>query len=309
MIGKLKQVPLREIWKNEARNFTVWLEDNIDALNQKLGLQLTITDREKVVGGFSLDLLAEDEQGGLVIIENQLEKTDHTHLGQMVTYLTNLSAKIAIWICSEPREEHIKAVSWLNESTPVDISFYLIKIEAVQIGESEPAPLFTIVVAPSTEMKDVGREKKEYAERHYLRKEFWTKLLEKARVRTNLHANISPGMYHYIQTSVGISGLNYVYVILNHKADIELYIDRGNKKENKKYFDKIYSHKKEIERNFGSKLTWQRLDNKRASRIKEDFIGIGLRDDKGKWNELQDKMIDAMIRFEKALKPFIKELK
>lgn len=110
MIGKLKKVPLREIWKDEAKDFTSWLSENIDTLNDALEINLTVIEREKNVGEFYLDIVAEDSDSNIVIIENQLEKTDHNHLGQVITYLSNLEAKTAIWITSYPREEHIKAI-------------------------------------------------------------------------------------------------------------------------------------------------------------------------------------------------------
>jgi len=206
-ISKLRKISLREIWENEAKDFTTWLKENVDYLNEALGLNLVNLEREKPIGEFLLDLLAEDEDGNRVIIENQLEKTDHKHLGQIITYLSNLDAKTAIWISSNPTEEHKKAISWLNDFTPPDISFYLIKIEAVKIEDSPVAPLFTIVVKPSTEIKEFGQEKKELAERHYLRKEFWERLLQKAKEKTDLHSNISPGIYHYISAGGGKSGI------------------------------------------------------------------------------------------------------
>ena len=163
MIGKLKKLPLREIWKNEARNFTSWLSENIDTLNEALEINLSVTETEKSVGSFSLDLAAEDEEGRIVIIENQLEKTDHDHLGKLVTYLSNLEAKMAIWITGNPREEHKKAIDWLNEITQDDVSFYLVKVEAVRIEDSAPAPLFSVIAEPTEISKEIGKEKKEYA--------------------------------------------------------------------------------------------------------------------------------------------------
>lgn len=310
MIGKLKKVPLREIWKDEAKDFTTWLSDNIDTLNEALEISLTVVEREKSVGEFYLDIVAEDIDGNLVIIENQLEKTDHNHLGQVITYLSNLGAKIAIWITSNPREEHIKAINWLNESTADDISFYLVKIEAVRIGESAPAPLFSVIAEPTEISKEVGKEKKEYAERHHLRKEFWTQLLDHAKNKTTLHSNITPPIYHWIGTGAGKSGIGYNYGITNEYGSAEVYLDRGKDYPNlnKDRFDELYKHKAEIEKEFGDKLSWERLDKKRASRIAFRIVGVGLRD-KDKWPELQSKMIDAMIRLEKATKPFIKNLK
>src|SRR5690625_2679253 len=125
----------------------------------------------------------------IVIIENQLEKSNHDHLGKLITYLSAVGADCAIWIVSEPRSEHVKAVAWLNESTSTD--FYLIKIEAIKIGDSLPAPLFTVIVGPSEEAREVGEAKKEMKERHVLRKQFWTTLLERARDKTTLHSNIT----------------------------------------------------------------------------------------------------------------------
>jgi hypothetical protein len=138
-IGKLERVPLREVWEHEAYDFTQWLQDNIEVLNDALGLTLVNVDREQAAGAFSIDLVAEDEGGGTVIIENQLEKSNHDHLGKLITYLSAMGAKAAIWIASEPRPEHVAAIAWLNESNSAQ--FYMVKVEAVRIGASQPAAL------------------------------------------------------------------------------------------------------------------------------------------------------------------------
>jgi hypothetical protein len=138
MIGKIKRVDLREVWKHEANDFTKWLEDNPNVLSDTIDLKLSNVEREKDAGDFSVDLVAEDDSGNPVIIENQLGKSNHEHLGKIITYLTSLGAKTAIWIVSEARPEHISAISWLNEGSSA--SFYLLKIEAIQIDDSKPAP-------------------------------------------------------------------------------------------------------------------------------------------------------------------------
>jgi len=143
-IGKLESVSLRELWKHEERSFSSWLESNIEALSEVLGMSLSPAQREKNAGAFQVDLVAETEDGDVAIIENQLEPTNHERLGKVLTYLTNLEAKTAVWVTSNPRPEHIRAVSWLNEATPADISFYLVRVAAFRIGGSDPAPLFTI---------------------------------------------------------------------------------------------------------------------------------------------------------------------
>lgn len=110
-IGKLERVPLKEVWKHEALEFTKWLEENIDVLNDVLDINLSSVEREQSAGSFSVDLVAEDEAGDLVVIENQLGKSEHDHLGKLITYLTALEAKTAIWIVTDPRPEHVRAVS------------------------------------------------------------------------------------------------------------------------------------------------------------------------------------------------------
>jgi hypothetical protein len=187
-IGKLTRVPLREVWRHEAQDFTQWLENNIDVLNSALDLNLVNVDREQASGDFACDLVAEDGGGGTVIIENQLEKSNHDHLGKLITYLTGLDAKLAIWIVSDPRPEHVAAITWLNESSSAE--FYMVKVEAVRIGDSPAAALFTLIVGPSDETKDVGQTKKEIAERHVLRRRWWTTLLEGAQFHGKAFADL-----------------------------------------------------------------------------------------------------------------------
>ena len=309
MIGRIEKVRLREVWKKEAKDFTSWLFDNIEILGEELDIDLTALEKEKKVGPFSADIIAEDGTGQKVLIENQLEKTDHDHLGKMLTYASNLDVKAAIWISSEPRKEHERAIDWLNESR-IDVNFYLVQIEAYRIGKSEPAPKFSIIAGPSEESKIIGKEKEELSKRHKKRLEFWKSLLDRSKSKTSLHSNITPSIYSWIGTGAGRSGLNYNYVITYKYGAIELYIDRGkeSKEENKRIFDKLNSHKKEIEEIFGEELQWQRLDDARASRIRKAYTYARL-DDKNKWDKLQDDMIDGMIMLEKSLKKYINRLK
>jgi len=308
-IGKLERIPLKEVWKHEALEFTKWLEENIDVLNEVLDINLSSAEREQSAGSFSVDLVAEDEAGDLVVIENQIGKSDHDHLGKLITYLTALEAKTAIWIVTDPRPEHVRAVSWLNESSAA--SFYLLKVEAVQIGDSPPAPLITRIVGPSEESREVGAKKKQLAERDVLRYRFWEQLLEEARRRTKLHASISPTPYSWVGTSAGKRGLGFNYGVRQHEASVELYIDRGkdSEEENKAIFDQLMNHKESIEAVFGGPLEWQRLEGKRACRIKKTISLGGYRDEDNKWPEVHEAMIDAMIRLEKALKPYIQKMK
>lgn len=307
-IGKLERVSLRQVWEHEAYDFTQWLQDHIEVLNEALGLTLVNVDREQAAGSFSIDLVAEDEGGGKVIIENQLEKSNHDHLGKLITYLVSMGAKAAVWIVSEPRPEHVAAITWLNESNSAQ--FYMLKVEAVRIGDSMPAALFTQIVGPSEESRSVGQSKKEFAERYEIRHRWWTQLIERSIKFTKLHAHITPGEYTWIGTSAGIRGLNLNYVVTQDDCSVELYIDRGKdaQAENESIFDQLAAHQAQIEQTFGSVLSWQRLDGKRACRIRFTLAG-GYRSPEESWPELQDRVAQAMERLDRALKPHLKQLR
>lgn len=303
-IGRLQRVPLREVWRHEAYDFTQWLQENIDVLNVALDLNLVNVEREQAAGSFSIDLVAEDDGGGTVIIENQLEKSNHDHLGKVITYLTALSARAAIWIVSEPRPEHVAAIAWLNESTGVD--FYLVKVEAVRIGDSPAAPLLTLIVGPS-EDNSVRSEKEVIAERYHIRQSFWRRLVANPKAR--LHAHITPGAYSWIGTSSGVRGLNLNYAVTQDQSTAELYIDRGrdSKEENESIFDQLLAHQNEINQVIGKPVSWERLDEKRACRIKISIPG-GYRSPEAEWDRIHDEMADAMTALSKAIAPHLPRL-
>ena len=309
MIGRMEKVPLREVWKNEAKDFTTWLFDNLEVIGEELDMDLTPDEKEKSIGSFSADITAKDASEQIVIIENQLEKTDHDHLGKILTYVSNLDAKIAVWVSSNPRPEHQTAIEWLNE-TGSDVRFYLVKIEAYRIGESEPAAKFTIVTGPSEKTEIVASERKKATKRGKLLYDFWESLLEKSNKKTSLHASISPVTVSWISAGSGVRGLAFTYTVTSKYGRPEIYIDRGkeSENENKKIFDRLHAKRAEIEKDFGGELSWERLDDRRACRIGKKFDYAGL-DDLDKRDKLQDDMIDAMIRLEKALGKHIKNLK
>ncbi|MEO1144970.1 MAG: hypothetical protein AAFY26_05170 [Cyanobacteria bacterium J06638_22] len=179
-IGRLQSVPLRQVWKHEAHDFTPWLQENLDVLSEAVGFSIFDARRECSTGSFSVDLVAREETSDyLVVIENQLCPSDHDHLGKLITYLTAVEeALTAIWIVSHAREEHVEAVKWLNRST--QNYFYLLQIEAVRIGNSEPAPILKVLIDGEQE-KQIYQELTEDAweddEDHYRRKAFFEMLL------------------------------------------------------------------------------------------------------------------------------------
>ncbi|MXX98951.1 MAG: DUF4268 domain-containing protein [Gammaproteobacteria bacterium] len=209
---------------------------------------------------------------------------------------------------SDPRPEHQTAIEWLNE-TGSDVRFYLVKIEAYRIGESEPAAKFTIVTGPSEKTEIVASERKKATKRGKLLYDFWESLLEKSNKKTPLHANISPVTANYISVSSGVRGLGFNYTATSKYGQAGLYIDLGKDSEdkNKEIFDRLHAKRAEIEEDFGDELSWERLDNRRACRIGKKFDPAGL-DDPDKRDKLQDDMIDAMIRLEQAVRKHIKNL-
>jgi hypothetical protein len=191
---------------------------------------------------------------------------------------------------------------------PADTAFFLIKLEAYQIDGSAPVPMFSIVAGPSPASKQVGDQKKELAERHVLRLEFWRQLLEQTKSRTPNFANRSPTKDNWISGGAGKSGFTYSYVIRMDDAQIELYIDLGDAEANKNVFETIYAQKEQIENVFGRPLNWQRLDKKQGCRVCYMFKDSGLLN-KDKWSEIQKQMVGGMAELQKAIQPVINQVK
>ncbi|AHM02975.1 hypothetical protein roselon_00535 [Roseibacterium elongatum DSM 19469] len=308
MIAKIERVPLREVWPHEAYDFTQWLEENIDVLSDAIDRNIVNVEREKKTEStFSVDLVGEDEAGSAIIIENQLEKSNHDHLGKLITYLTAMQANTAVWIVAEPRPEHVAALAWLNESTNAD--FFLLKLEAIRIENSPPAPLLTLIVGPSEEGKSIGRSKAEMSERDHERLRFWTQLIEHPNAK--LHAHTTPGRHTWQGVSSGIiRGVSFNYAVSKGGAQAEVYIDRGKdmNDENLQIFDQLYAKKDAIEEAFGGSLTWERLEGRRACRISAK-VGGGFRDPETTWAATHDRMTDAMNRLVNAVRPHLKAVK
>ncbi|WP_323796643.1 hypothetical protein [Nisaea sp.] len=183
--GTLVDVPLREAWMHEAHQFTPWLADHLDQLSREIGLELELEGREVAVESFSADILARNlGDGSLVLIENQLEKTDHTHLGQILTYLAGLEASTVIWIASEFREAHLSAVNWLNEHTTEEFAFIAVRVKVVRIGDSPLAPVFDVLARPNQwdrKVKSMARESASgpISEITKFRESYWAHLIDR----------------------------------------------------------------------------------------------------------------------------------
>lgn len=306
MVGKIARQPLRKVWRSEPE-FTRWLVANIDVVSDAIEVTIADAKPEQSAGDFNVDLVGEDGEGNAIIIENQLEKSDHEHLGKLVTYAASLDAKNVVWIVSTPRPEHTGAITWLNSSGLAN--FYLLKIEAITIGDSDPAPLLTLITGPSEETREAGKTKKELAERYNIRRHFWDTLLKRARHKTRLHDAISPSQYSYVWSGAGKTAIGWRYNVTQHEGEVSLYINRPNEQENRAMLNELQSHKAEIEAEFGAPLVWYKQDGVIHCRVASVIGEGGYRDPEDRWPRIQDAMIDAMVRLERSVRPYLAKIK
>lgn len=269
VFGEIKLVDIREIWANEAIDFTPWLVDNIEHLGQALGMEIEVEEREAGVGDFSLDILGKDlGTGRTVIIENQLKETDHDHLGKLLTYAGGFDAGVLVWIARELRDEHRQALEWLNEQTKHDVDFFGVVIEVIRIDDSKPAFNFRPVVFPNEWQKDRGNGRTRLSPRAEAYRSYFQSLIDDLRTKhkfTNAKLGQPQSWYSF---SSGVQGITFSSSFAQGgKARTEVYIDFQDKDKNKKVFDLLQEQKVSIENEFGGNLSWERIDDKRACRI------------------------------------------
>ena len=181
-LGKLVHVDPRTVWSHEAHNFTPWLLENADRLAEALGIDIELEAAEHAVAGYSLDLVGRDiTNDAVLIVENQLETTDHSHLGQVLTYAAGTAASTIVWIATAFREEHRQALDWLNENTGEDVHFFGVELQVIKIDKSPPAPLLNLVVQPNDWQKQVraATQRSAVTGKGALYAQFWPKLLDR----------------------------------------------------------------------------------------------------------------------------------
>ena len=274
LLGKLEQIEdLRSIWKHEAKDFTPWLaeEENLSMLSEAIGIDIVLEEQESNVGEFSVDIFATEENTGRkIIIENQLEDTNHDHLGKIITYASGKNAEVIIWIVKHARDEHRQAIEWLNNHTDDKCAFFLIEIELWRIGNSEPAVKFNIVERPNgwaKSMKKSSSLTQGGAQKLY----FWQLFIEYNQNNNGVYAKSMPTSDAWIGKSIkGIPGTSVNLVVTKANCRVEAYINSGSQVKNKSIYDTLYATKDIIESEYGSSLTWQRLDEKVTCRIYED---------------------------------------
>lgn len=305
-LGRLEHIQPRTVWVNEAHDFTPWLLANSDRLGEALGVDLELHVAEHPVGGFSLDLLGRDlTNDAVVIVENQLEGTDHRHLGQILTYAAGTGASTIVWIATAFREEHRQAIDWLNEKTAEDVNFFGVQVSVVQIGSSLPAPLFDVVAKPNEWQKQVRLSARggSASGRGDQYRRFWTRYLERVRSRhpdwfkraTPQAANWMsfPGPYSG-------SGLNSSFAA-GSRLRHELYIDTRDADANLELFESLRGRRMEVEAAYGRSLEFDEMPGKQACRVAEYREGDVA--DEHRWDEFIEWFLDCGVRLRQALPP------
>jgi len=270
-IGQLKKLKPRDAWSHEALDFTPWLLANANVLGEALNMDLELKEAEHSVGGFSLDLIGEDlNTREIVIIENQLEASDHTHLGQILTYAGGTNAVNIVWIAESFRSEHRAALAWLNERTDESTRFFAVEVSAVQIGDSPLAPLFTVVVEPNDWQKTVRSStlvsiRSDTGEKH---REFWALFLTELHSRYPNWTNTrTPLAQNWMNLPAGTSAANYAVVATRSAIRVELYFPSSDASQNLTNFRSVLARKEVIEESFGRQLDWDELPGRKACRI------------------------------------------
>ncbi len=310
-LGKLKKVGLREAWNHEALDFTTWLaqEENLAELSNELGIDnIKVIQTEANAGDFKIDILAEEEQtNNKIIIENQLEKTDHNHLGQIITYASSQDARYIIWVAKEIREEHKQAIDWLNEHTDEDLGFFAVQIELWQIGESKPAPKFNIVSKPNEWQKTIKQStaKSELTNTKLMQFNFWNSFKEYAKENSKKLRLRKTHPQHWYDISIGSSEAHVALTINTQTNEIacELYINDNNE-----IYEYLENNKEEIEKEIGGSLKWMRLDNRKASRIKLCRSGK-VSENQEENKELFDWLVEKTEKFQDVFGKYLKEFK
>jgi len=303
--GELKAVPVRQVWPNEAHHFTRWLAENISRLGEALGMELEVVKAESEVGEFSLDILAKDLGSGRpVVIENQYSSTNHDHLGKLLTYAAGHDAAGAIWIAERIRDEHKAALEWLNRHTDIDTHFFAVTVEVFRIDDSRPAFEFKPVVLPNEWQRQArASAERDVSPRGEAYRKFFQELLDELREKHRFTGARVGQPQNWYSFTAGIPGVSYgASFAQGNRIRAEVYLDQGDSEKNKALFDRLHARKGDLEREFGEPLEWERLDDRRASRIAIYRPG-SIEQDEQALREIRAWFIDRLLRFKRVFGP------
>lgn len=307
-LGKFVNVNIRDKWPNEAQDFTPWLaeDENLQLLGSELGLELELEDIEVPVGPYSADILAKDTGSNRnVVIENQLEKTDHDHLGKAITYASVLDAVTVIWIAGNFTDEHKKAIDWLNDHTSEEISFYGIKLELVKIDDSNPAVRFNVLSEPSQVIKTAKQAHHDLTPEKSIQLKFWTMFKEKYLAKSKSKTAQTPSPKYWYNISLGRSDihLSNTASVSKSKIGVRVYI-RGKIADSA--IEQLTPQREAIEAEIGEELQWNpRPENK------DKVICLEMEADlanESNWDQYLDWMAEKTVAFRKAFSPRVKKM-
>ena len=266
-LGLITEVNLRDIWKHEAQDFTKWLikPENMKLLSDVIGIDIEDGDSEVKLSNsrYQVDILARNPiSESMIIIENQLERSDHDHLGKILTYGAGYDAEVVIWICKKIREEHRTAIEWLNTHIDKNINIFVIELKVIKIGDSLPAPQFNVVVQPNDWAKTMGTYRASESEQ--IKIAFWQGFAEFLELK-NQDIKIKGSRLRYYIDVGGKSRFRLICLLNQRSRSINVEIYIANDKE---LFDEVFREKDRIEGILGKELEWLRLKETGASRIK-----------------------------------------
>lgn len=275
-LGRLRRVAdPREVWTSESGDFTPWLAENIDVLADELGMTLTVVGTEVPVGQFRLDIQAQDDDGHVVIIENQLEKTDHSHLGQCLVYAAGLEASTVIWVSRQFRDDFRRTLDWLNERTDQGVQFFGVEVGVVQIGQSGPrAPVFEVVSRPNGWAKEVkatpsgGGGTAAETPLNQARQDLFAEILDEVNsARPAIRVPTRNTNFSWINFASGPFGAWGLAQINDGRLRVEAYLDCGDGIRNRALLEAFASQREAWNAEAGLQLTFESLEGRRACRI------------------------------------------
>jgi hypothetical protein len=266
-LGRLTPVELRDYWENE-REFTRWLvqDENVELLSDALGLQLEVEGTHVRVGSYEADVVAKEaDSEQRVVIENQLGRTDHDHLGKALVYSSGLGAKTVVWLAKSITDEHRQTVQWLNDATGESLRFFALEIELWRIANSSPAPKFNVVCSPN-EWVNIARTPSPTSDMQALKLEFWSSFREYLQACDRKFRTRTPRPHYWYDFAIGRSGFNLSLTVSAQRNQVgcELYISHDKAKQ---AYNSLWEEKEQIEQEIGSDLEWKELPNKNACRI------------------------------------------
>ncbi len=257
-LGRLEQVSLRDVWTSEDGDFTPWLAlpENLKLFGEAIGIDLELEAQEKQVGPFSLDLLCKDGNGQTVVIENQIESTDHCHLGQLLTYAAGLEAAYVVWIAKSFTDQHRAALDWLNEKANTTVRFFGVEIEAWRIGDSDPAPKFNIIAKPKVSSDRAKQEREGLNETEQFRIRFWTAFAAYLK-SAGAAFQLNPVPNYLVRIKSPLQGFRCGFEISARDQYIDAWIFSDTEEKVASLRRIRQRHKKELDRDLGDTVEWK----------------------------------------------------